>query len=61
MSNMIIEEAVLHLDDLVLRRTSLGDDPAQALKVAPQLCSLFDWDEPRCQKELARLKKHFEA
>lgn len=56
---IIREESVYHLDDLMLRRTDLGDDPHRALEVAPALCSLFDWDESRCQEELARIERHF--
>ena len=53
------EESVLHLDDLVLRRTSLGDNPRRALRMAPELCDLFDWDAERCEEELQRMERHF--
>jgi glycerol-3-phosphate dehydrogenase len=56
---IVQEEAVVHLDDLILRRTSLGDNPARALQVAPQLCDLFDWGPGRCQKEVRRVAEHF--
>ena len=50
------EEAVLHLDDLMLRRTSLWDNPLRAVEIAPYICQLFDWDDLRVSKELERLK-----
>ena len=56
---IVEEESVHHLDDLMLRRTSLGDNPARALDLAPDLCGLFDWDEQRCQKEVRRVEDHF--
>ena len=51
----VSEEAALHLDDLLLRRLCLGDDPAQALAVAPLACRLLGWDTARAQVELERL------
>lgn len=53
---LVSEEAVLHLDDLILRRTSLGDNPARALEVAPAVCDIFPWNKSRCQHELQRLQ-----
>lgn len=59
LSQIVQEEAVVHLDDLILRRTSLGDNPVRALQVAPQLCDLFDWSEGRCREEMQRVADHF--
>ncbi|PSB67206.1 hypothetical protein C7B61_07410 [filamentous cyanobacterium CCP1] len=59
LQTLIAEEAVYHLDDLVLRRTSLGDNPDRALSIAPMLCELFDWDDRRCKQEIARLESYF--
>ncbi|MCS3700169.1 glycerol-3-phosphate dehydrogenase [Salinibacter ruber] len=59
LARIVEEEAVVHLDDLVLRRTNLGDNPKRALRVAPRLCDLFDWDEKRRRNELERLNDHF--
>jgi glycerol-3-phosphate dehydrogenase len=53
------EESVHHLDDLMLRRTSLGDNPVRALNLAPTICELFDWDEARCRAEIRRIEDHF--
>ena len=52
---LIAEESVLHLDDLILRRTSLGDNPPRAIKVTPFICDLFDWDETRRLQEIKRM------
>jgi len=59
LAQIVREEAVVHLDDLILRRTSLGDNPRRALRVAPRLCELFDWTEERCQEEIQRVEEHF--
>lgn len=56
---MILIESVIHLDDLLLRRTSLGDNPTKALELAPEICSLFDWDEQKRKLEIDRLKDFF--
>ncbi|GAB4380282.1 MAG: hypothetical protein Kow0042_30310 [Calditrichia bacterium] len=55
---IIESEAVVHLDDLVFRRTGIGDNPARALEMAPQIQALFTWDEEQKQRELQRLKHH---
>lgn len=59
MRQIVQEESVHHLDDLMLRRTSLGDNPIRALRLAPELCTLFDWDEERCREEVRRIENHF--
>ena len=46
---------MIHLDDLLFRRTNLGDDPQRAVALAPELCDLFSWDKGRGAAELARL------
>jgi glycerol-3-phosphate dehydrogenase len=56
---IIEEEAVCHLDDLILRRTTLGDNPARARAIAPLLCDLFDWSAHRREEEMQRLETHF--
>jgi glycerol-3-phosphate dehydrogenase len=54
--SIISREAVFHLSDLVLRRTSLGDHPARARRMLPVLKTLFDWDEARWQREVGDLE-----
>ncbi len=51
LGQIVAEESVLHLDDLIFRRTNLGDRPQRAIALAPQLCELFPWDEHRSQQE----------
>ena len=58
LKEMILKESVLHLDDLLLRRTSLGDDPAKALELASQICPLFGWDKDHSLLEIDRLKSY---
>jgi glycerol-3-phosphate dehydrogenase len=59
LKELIQTESVHHLDDLVIRRTSLGDNPERAMKIAPSLCQLFDWSEARSQQEIERLKMFY--
>ena len=59
MKEIILTESVLHLDDLILRRTSLGDNPQKALELAPQICYLFDWNEDQSKLEIDKLKSYF--
>jgi glycerol-3-phosphate dehydrogenase len=59
MLNIIREESVQHLDDLILRRTNLGDNPVRALQIAPLISELFEWDEVRSRTEIFRLREHF--
>jgi len=54
---LIAEESVRHLDDLILRRTTLWDNPSRAMEIAPVICELFDWDNPRCSEEVEGLIK----
>jgi glycerol-3-phosphate dehydrogenase len=60
LEKLIAEESVQHLDDLILRRTSLGDNPERALSMLPTLCQLWDWDETRCQMEMNRVRQYYE-
>ena len=60
LAELILKEAVVHLDDLILRRTSLGDNPARAMSLAPTTCGLFDWNNTRKHQEIERLHNHFQ-
>lgn len=60
LTNIIKEQSVLHLEDLIVRRTTLGDNPLRALAIAPSLAELFEWDEQRGAEEIKRLKTYFE-
>jgi glycerol-3-phosphate dehydrogenase len=59
LAQIVRQESVVHLDDLILRRTSLGDNPARALQVAPTLCEIFGWTEARCCEEIKRVEEHY--
>ncbi len=48
-------EAVVHLDVLVLRRTTLGDQPARALGAARALCAFHEPWRLKWEQEVARL------
>jgi glycerol-3-phosphate dehydrogenase len=57
---IISEESVIHLDDLLLRRTSIGDNPQRALMLADEIAMEFGWDNWRIDKECQRLEKHYQ-
>lgn len=49
------KEAVVHLDDLFLRRTNLWHEPSRVLELAPAALKLFAWDTSRQEEEMSRL------
>jgi glycerol-3-phosphate dehydrogenase len=51
LKDIVQNEAVVHLDDLILRRTSLGDNPERAKKILPKIRPLFDWDDVKWKNE----------
>ena len=55
LTRIIADEAVEHLDDLMLRRTTLGDHPVGALSVARRMCDFDDRWQRHCDREVARL------
>jgi glycerol-3-phosphate dehydrogenase len=55
----LASEAVRHLEDLMVRRTNLGDNPPRALELAPAAASLFDGGAPERRLEIERLHAHF--
>jgi glycerol-3-phosphate dehydrogenase len=56
LKNLIEEEAVLHLDDLVLRRTGLGENPRRLSERLARLRPLFAWNDLRWRQECERLQ-----
>jgi len=57
LKRLIEEESVLHLDDLILRRTTLWEHPQMVLSQAAFLCDLFQWNEARRAREESRLRE----
>jgi glycerol-3-phosphate dehydrogenase len=55
LTRIIEQEAVEHLDDLVLRRTTLGDQPVRALGAARALCGFDSRWRREADREVARL------
>jgi glycerol-3-phosphate dehydrogenase len=55
LEHIVRHEAVEHLDDLVLRRTTLGDQPARALAAARALCAFDPRWRDNAEREIARL------
>jgi glycerol-3-phosphate dehydrogenase len=60
LAQLVINESVQHLDDLIFRRTSLGDHPERTLSIVSRLCKFWDWDETRCQEEIARVQLYYD-
>jgi glycerol-3-phosphate dehydrogenase len=52
---IIKNESVLHSDDLIYRRTSIGDNPVKVRALAEEIANLFDCDEQRKQLEVSTL------
>jgi len=55
MRRMVVEEAVLHLEDLLLRRTDWGIDPSRRRATGEQVARLLGWSGARTARELAEL------
>ena len=54
LKEIVDNEAVMRLDDLLLRRTSLADNPERPRKILEKLRPLFSsWDDARWRKETA--------
>jgi glycerol-3-phosphate dehydrogenase len=58
---LVEEEAVVHLEDLLFRRTGLGENRRRALDLLPRLRPLFPWNDLRWQQECSRLKGQLSA
>lgn len=52
---IVEEEAVMHLDDLVVRRTVLWEEPTVVRTLSPHLCHAFGWEPERVGAETKRL------
>ena len=59
LKTIVDDESVLHLDDLVLRRTGLGENSRRRVELLPWLRPLFSWNDLRWQQECERLKDPF--
>lgn len=51
-----LRDAALHLDDLLLRHSAIGDDPLRALRLAPALCDALGIEGDQRATELQRLQ-----
>lgn len=56
LGRIVEDEAVVHLDDLVLRRTTLWEHPELVNRSKSILLGLFSWDRLRQEKEIKRLE-----
>lgn len=57
LQRLIVDESVVHLSDLVVRRTDLWENPACARALAPDICRLFSWGEKQRILELDMLER----
>ncbi len=55
----IENESVVHLQDLILRRTSIGNNPLVAINQATTISKLFNWDEEKIINEINDLKEYY--
>ena len=55
------DESVVHLEDFMIRRTTLGDKPENAFKHSPKACGIFGWNETDSLKEIERLKLFYKS
>lgn len=58
---IIKNESVVHLDDLIIRRSTIGDIPSFALKNSLIISQLFNWDEERKAMEIQKLKSYYNS
>jgi glycerol-3-phosphate dehydrogenase len=56
LKKIVENESVLHLSDLIFRRTSLGDHPKRAIKILPNIRSIFNWNDNKWEHEVKRVK-----
>ena len=59
--SLIREESILHLDDLILRRTTLWENPSRSVEIASILCKAFSWSEEKSEMEIGRLKEKLQV
>lgn len=55
LKTLIKNESVLHIDDLIYRRTSIGDNSNRVRALAEDIADLFGWNEQRKQLEISTL------
>jgi glycerol-3-phosphate dehydrogenase len=56
LKKIVENESVLHLSDLILHRTSLGDHPERAIRILPTIKPIFDWNDHKWENEVKRMK-----
>jgi len=54
-ARLVREECVLHLDDLMLRRTDWGSDPRAGRLLANRVARQLGWDDARIENEINQL------
>ena len=61
LKKIVTDEAVVHLDDLMFRRTSLADNPKRSLAcsepVSKMMADILGWKEQRRCEEVERLRR----
>lgn len=53
---LVSQEAVVHLDDLLIRRTDWGTEPGESAAVARAIAPLIDWPEEKIVEETDRFE-----
>jgi len=55
------DQSIVHLDDLLLRRSTLWEEGEEVMEWAEKLCALFPWDEERKKQELEKCRACLES
>lgn len=61
LKEIIKNESVVHLEDFIIRRTTIGDKPENAFKHSQKACEMFGWNETDSKKEIERLKLFYNS
>jgi len=58
--SIVQEESVVHLDDLLLRRTEWLLNEQQSRRTVSVVCEMMGWNQDQCKQEMARLLDSWE-
>jgi glycerol-3-phosphate dehydrogenase len=61
LENIMRSESVVHLHDLVFRRTNLWEDPELALKISAEVGQVLKMDQGHLTEEMQLIKRYLES
>lgn len=53
------QESCMYLSDLLIRRTTIGDNPREAVRIAKELCEYLDFDKEQSARQMAEIRSYF--